>query len=303
MCPSVSAVCPTRCDGSPIRVCPTVSRTPRRGADRTHSKRHRRHAHRKVCVSEVKNAYTHGKHVERSCRQCRTVFNPRRVDQVYCSTPCRSRAKQPRRSRNHPRGSVFGQRACQRCSVVFTVYGNKKDQRYCSRSCYWRTMRYTRWQACSHCGDIFDRGDGGTKCRLCRRFVVPPFFKPRLVGVCVICGDAFFAGKSRQRYCSRRCWNRSDVARSIRHAARVRRRTGRPADGRRVRRRWVFERDDWTCQLCRRPIDREAEPGTDWSASIDHIVPVSRGGEHTIDNVQCAHLRCNRMKGASIWVA
>lgn len=30
---------------------------------------------------------------------------------------------------------------------------------------------------------------------------------------------------------------------------------------------------------------------------MDHIVPLSRGGEHSLDNVQCAHLSCNCRKG------
>ena len=30
--------------------------------------------------------------------------------------------------------------------------------------------------------------------------------------------------------------------------------------------------------------------------SIDHIIPVSRGGTHTWDNVQLAHRYCNSIK-------
>lgn len=31
--------------------------------------------------------------------------------------------------------------------------------------------------------------------------------------------------------------------------------------------------------------------------SIDHIRPLSKGGTHTWDNVQLAHLKCNIKKG------
>ncbi|WP_413787905.1 HNH endonuclease [Streptomyces anulatus] len=59
----------------------------------------------------------------------------------------------------------------------------------------------------------------------------------------------------------------------------------------------VHTRDGWTCQLCREPID----PSTTWphskSPSIDHIIPLSRGGSHTMANVQSAHLGCNSSKG------
>lgn len=58
----------------------------------------------------------------------------------------------------------------------------------------------------------------------------------------------------------------------------------------------VHERDQWTCGLCRQPVD----PGLAWphpmSASVDRIVPLSQGGDHTLANVQCAHLSCNSRK-------
>jgi len=60
-----------------------------------------------------------------------------------------------------------------------------------------------------------------------------------------------------------------------------------------VERRVVFERDGWICGICRRPVDKAA-------ASIDHIVPIARGGAHTYENCQTAHLTCNISKGARI---
>lgn len=29
---------------------------------------------------------------------------------------------------------------------------------------------------------------------------------------------------------------------------------------------------------------------------MDHIIPLSRDGTHSLDNVQLAHLKCNRVK-------
>jgi 5-methylcytosine-specific restriction endonuclease McrA len=59
-----------------------------------------------------------------------------------------------------------------------------------------------------------------------------------------------------------------------------------PAPRRRsLNRRAVFLRDDHTCQYCGAPAE-----------SIDHVVPRSRGGRHTWDNVVAACLRCNRQK-------
>ena len=60
----------------------------------------------------------------------------------------------------------------------------------------------------------------------------------------------------------------------------------------------VFERDGYTCQLCATPLDMGAPPRSPLSPSVDHIVPVSRGGVHSYENVQAAHLTCNLSKGA-----
>jgi 5-methylcytosine-specific restriction endonuclease McrA len=34
--------------------------------------------------------------------------------------------------------------------------------------------------------------------------------------------------------------------------------------------------------------------------TLDHIVPLARGGHHTRDNTQCAHFSCNTRKGARV---
>ena len=64
-----------------------------------------------------------------------------------------------------------------------------------------------------------------------------------------------------------------------------------------IRPRDIYERDSWTCGLCGDGID----PGTAWpdplSASLDHILPLSKGGHHVPENVQAAHLSCNVRKG------
>lgn len=62
----------------------------------------------------------------------------------------------------------------------------------------------------------------------------------------------------------------------------------------------IFDRDGWVCRLCDRPIDATLSHPDPWHGNVDHIIPLSRGGTHTRDNVQAAHFRCNLQKGVSV---
>ena len=50
-------------------------------------------------------------------------------------------------------------------------------------------------------------------------------------------------------------------------------------------RKAVFARDSWCCQYCGGPAE-----------TVDHVVPRSRGGAHTWENVVAACKRCNGRK-------
>lgn len=63
-----------------------------------------------------------------------------------------------------------------------------------------------------------------------------------------------------------------------------------------ISKREIFERDAWICQLCGDPVDREAAWPDLSCATLDHIVPMSKGGDHVESNVWLAHFRCNLTK-------
>jgi hypothetical protein len=58
----------------------------------------------------------------------------------------------------------------------------------------------------------------------------------------------------------------------------------------------VFERDRWTCYLCCLPTDPHASPFSPSSPTVDHVVPLSAGGHHTMANARTACLGCNSSK-------
>lgn len=67
-----------------------------------------------------------------------------------------------------------------------------------------------------------------------------------------------------------------------------------------VNRSKVFERDGWMCGICKESIFKSVKYPDLMSVSLDHIVPLSRGGGHLYSNVQASHLGCNITKGADL---
>ena len=70
----------------------------------------------------------------------------------------------------------------------------------------------------------------------------------------------------------------------------------------------VAERDSDICYLCGLFVDWSDFYKTDttiicgdYYPSIEHVVPISKGGNHTWDNVRLAHRHCNVTKSADIY--
>jgi 5-methylcytosine-specific restriction endonuclease McrA len=65
----------------------------------------------------------------------------------------------------------------------------------------------------------------------------------------------------------------------------------------------VIEIYGTNCHICNKPIDlnaprRSGKPGWELGLHIDHIIPISKNGPDTLENVRPAHGRCNISKGA-----
>jgi len=54
-------------------------------------------------------------------------------------------------------------------------------------------------------------------------------------------------------------------------------------------RKYVFERDRYQCQSC-------GKTQLETQLSIDHIIPLARGGQNDISNLQTLCCPCNRQK-------
>lgn len=136
-------------------------------------------------------------------------------------------------------------------------------------------------------------------------------------GICEICGKPYTVrdyvescgGKKAQDngVCSRECRDEK-LRRALREAHR-----GRKDSHRHRARKYgceydpsvkldkLIERDGLRCAICGEMCDLNDHSWSKYSGprypSIDHIIPMSKGGGHTWDNVQVAHIICNSEKG------
>lgn len=146
----------------------------------------------------------------------------------------------------------------------------------------------TRRQACSNA---------------CRTALRPPYIPkpkppkpppPTWQRTCQRCGVAFETDRPTQVHCTARC---GDKARTERRKI-AKRQTGSVIG--RVYRALVFQRDDYVCWLCDYPTKRDAVVPDPEAPTVDHVIPLAKGGPHTMDNVRTAHFLCNSMKGDSL---
>jgi 5-methylcytosine-specific restriction endonuclease McrA len=90
----------------------------------------------------------------------------------------------------------------------------------------------------------------------------------------------------------KREWNNAYYARNpeqYKEAAKRRRRAKRAARTEPYRDADIFLRDAGICQICLEPVTSDP--------TIDHIIPLSKGGFDCPANVQLAHRSCNSRKG------
>lgn len=258
---------------------------------------------------------------DRACLRCGTVFHPTFGRHVYCTAACRTKDR-------HESGANAGdvRCKCKRCGKDF-IPKKKAYKTYCGRACSLggprleKTRRWTDARIAKLCLQIKQRltvldcpGCNRPHMRgLKRTAYCTPWCAKRhwtLTAklayqpvqkecVCVVCRKVFLSTKSQNVACPGLCKRLHERQRKTKEKATRRARLAmvdtvpyNPLD--------IFKRDGWICQLCGKPTDRTATFPHPAYPTIDHAIPISKGGDDVPANVQCACYACNSRKGDRI---
>lgn len=114
------------------------------------------------------------------------------------------------------------------------------------------------------------------------------------VGTCSVCGE-WFTSRHMDTTCSDEC--KRHRAREWRHRGKhARRARKRKAFRAPVYRKKIFERDGYRCHICGDRTNPKARVPERNAPTIDHIIPLAKGGTHEPVNVATACFHCNCLK-------
>lgn len=191
-----------------------------------------------------------------------------------------------------------GQRTRNECRVCFRARMRRFEQ------------RVTGFELCLDCGAILPRTrQGQRKARPAGHRCEPVSELPWQGVLCPECGaikgvrrrlDALCRehGTVQMHYYRRDAMVRQKVIDAAKHRHHLKR--AAQQRGEVITVAALIERDGDCCYLCGRQVS-DALPFTHpLKANIDHVVPLSRGGSHTLDNVRVACRSCNSAKGARV---
>lgn len=220
----------------------------------------------------------------KTCLHCGKEFEPhntRGPAPIYCSNKCR-----------HAHGG--------RKTGICPLCGGpcQKQSKHC-RECQVKrgATRELPDRPCVVCGEMF-RPQGRTiKCcslACSHKAGAKTLQAIKITKNCQRCGREFVTDElhSYAKYCAK-CRGYGDIEKNRRRRA-----IKRKAQADKINDLEIYERDGWICQICGKRVNKDVKWPHPKSPSIDHIIPLSQGGEHIKTNVQLAHLDCNNLKRA-----
>jgi len=282
--------------------------------------------YKKWCCARCREAYKKANSIEKNCNRCGRKYMATYSKQEYCRRSCLG-----------PQRSVLRTRL-KKCNYCGNVYASKSEkyyitQRFCSRKC--KDLHAKPFRKCLTCSKVFRPNNSSNKgvycCFNCYKLAVQ-----KNKSKCFGCGSVFVpkAGSVRRlKYCSDTCYaeslgislsgkcfscgvdipvtlslcakcyklSRLDSSRRSRH---IRRSLAKTGENEAFSSHEIFARDKWKCQHCGIATLKKYDPSTPArlakSPTLDHVIPLSKGGSHTSSNTQLLCSKCNSAKGAKV---
>jgi 5-methylcytosine-specific restriction endonuclease McrA len=210
-----------------------------------------------------------------TCAFCSSELEPQTgggARKVYCSKKCAD-AKRAADKRQGP-----WNKTCPACKIDFVA--GKQKQIFCSYACRYPVQlaqankRYADFRKANPLPEVYH-----FTCDLCS----VEFSKPYQVkGIAV----------QRGVYCE----DCRPVAQAMRYRLKTVKRQSQTTHANRIAHEQLAERDGLNCYLCNEVIDMALPRTSKMGATIDHVVPLSRGGLDELDNLKLAHWTCNLAK-------
>lgn len=214
----------------------------------------------------------------------------------YCSKECKSKKIiENKKEYNH---------VCEQCNNEYT---NKlSNSKYCSYECRCKSYKKPTYnKMCEQCNNEYVTNTKNS--RFCSISCVADYNRKYPLIKCEYCSNHFVNSdvRKKRKFCSFNCYlsaigvSKNNTKRYYNNTHIVR------AKKYNVKYEYIdieniFNSDKWICKICGSTVDKFKPYPHPLSASLDHIIPLSKGGTHTIDNVQLSHLKCNLQKSNNI---
>lgn len=289
---------------------------------------------RKYCCIECKFEYKEkNPKYEKECMLCGKKFKTNDKRQKYCGKECAIEAQRTQKNKKliclhcgkefhkRHRGKKDANKFCSReCAFEYRrIHTGRyclecgkelapRQIKYCSQECKEKRKIYI----CHYCGKRFmAKNEKKYCCKECkikkqieknRQKKIKEYIPQKRV--CKYCGKEFWTeyGKKNRMFCSQECGKRYErEQRKIKRRLRIITNGNYNED---ITLRKVYKKYKGICCICGKKVNYKDfhydEQGNfitgDKYPSIDHIIPLSKGGTHTWNNIQLAHRGCNSLK-------
>lgn len=247
------------------------------------------------------------------CKYCSAPLPERLPSQtgrkrLYCDKSCFSLAKGYVKNKTKPSNCLF-------CGVVLKQSsGNPK--RYCSRDHAAKLRQQLKpkkvkiSKSCLRCAkDFLTARDKQIFCSdVCRHEfrsaelkslrVRPEFYEYKCDGCSETVYRKYFVTQGKfGRYCDRCRLNR----RRARYRMKTVKRQSLTVKPSRLSCDEIAVRDGFVCHICNGLVDMTLPRTVGLGATVDHVIPLSKGGSDEPDNLRLAHWSCNVRKGSKIY--